>query len=179
MGQQRRSASGTVQVNVNAAGDLSDTTFFLTSINADVSAHALRIDSQSYGDLEAAARTNGQTTTYDLTSDFAGSTVRLNGNTQLVRDYPTTADATLANLPIDKALAAAKRTDVPARGSLSGTVHLTGTVSDPHAEANLDLVRAPSFTMNRSTNCGCGPRISPAASTYRSLRLPPGLRESK
>jgi translocation and assembly module TamB len=142
VGQQLRNNSGTVQVNANVAGELSDGTFLPTSVSADVSAHALRIEGQSYGDLEAAARTTGRTTTYNLTSNFAGSTVRLHGNTQLVRDYPTTADADIANLPVDKVLAAAKRTDVPARGSLSGMVHLTGTVSDPQGEANLDLTRA-------------------------------------
>jgi len=141
-GQHPPNNSGTVQVNANVVGDLTDETFLLTSVNGDISAHALRIQGQSYGDFQAAARTSGQAATYNLTSDFAGSTVRLHGTTQLVRGYPTTADAAIANLPVDKVLAAANRTDLPVRGSLSGAVHLTGTVSDPQAEANLDLTHA-------------------------------------
>src|SRR5262249_26781892 len=46
------------------------------------------------------------------------------------------------NLPVERVLAVAKRTDVPAKGRLAGTAHLTGTLKDPHGDADLDLTAA-------------------------------------
>ncbi len=102
----------------------------------------MRVDGENYGDLSANIRTSGQTATYTLTSNFAGSTVRANGSTQLIRDYPTTADLSIANLAVEKALQAVQQADIPARGTLSGTLHLTGTLSDPHGNGDIELTRA-------------------------------------
>ena len=79
---------------------------------------------------------------YNVTSDFAGSNIRVNGNTQLVHDYPTNADANVTNLPIERILVLAKQTAIPARGNLSGSVHFIGTVADPRGSADVQLTRA-------------------------------------
>lgn len=131
--------SGTLQVSADVAGDLNDSHIALTNVSADVSARALSFEGTNYGDVQATARTAGRAVTYTLTSDFAGSNVRLNGKTQLTSDYPTTADANITNLAVEKVLTVAKRTDIPARGMLSGSLHVTGTIRAPQAEANLDL----------------------------------------
>jgi len=134
-------ASGTLQLNADIAGDLNAKQVQLTNVSADVNARALRFDGTSYGDLQAVARTANQTVTYTLTSDFAGSNVHVSGLTQLNDDYRTAADATIANLDVAKVLTVARRTDIPARGTLTGSLHVTGTIRDPQAEANIDLTR--------------------------------------
>src|SRR5207302_8882332 len=91
------------------------TDFQVTAVNADASAHNLRFEAQNYGDVTATARTNGQTVNYNVVSDFAGSNIRVNGGTQLARNYPTTADANISKLPIERILALAKRADISAK----------------------------------------------------------------
>jgi translocation and assembly module TamB len=148
--KQRPNTAGLLQLNTDLTGNLSDvkrggqeqTEFLLTSVNGDVSARGLRYEGQDYGDLTANARTSGSGVTYQLTSNFAGSNIRVNGNTQLTRGYPTTADANIRNLAVERVLQVAQRTDIPAKGSLSGTAHLTGTVDNPQGNADVDFANA-------------------------------------
>jgi translocation and assembly module TamB len=111
-------------------------------VNADASARGLRFQGQAYGDATLKASTSGNFVRYDLTSDFAGSAVTVNGNTQLVKGYPTTADANIRNLPVERVLAVAKQADIPAKGMLSGTAHLTGTLDSPQGNADIELINA-------------------------------------
>ena len=148
--KQRPNTAGVVQLNAEVSGNLmqakeagkQETEFLLTALNADATARALHAEGQDYGDLNIMARTSGQTVRYNVTSNFAGSNIRLAGNTQLVRGYPTNADANLNNLPIQRVLAVAHRTDLPAKGNLSGTVHLAGTTENPQGDVDLDLANA-------------------------------------
>ncbi|HEX4595269.1 MAG TPA: translocation/assembly module TamB domain-containing protein [Bryobacteraceae bacterium] len=140
--KQRPNTSGTLQLNADVTGNLSKSEFLLASVNGDASAHGLRYEGQDYGDFTANAHTNGSSVTYAITSDFAGSNVRVNGNTQLARGYPTTADASIRNLPVERVLQIAQRTDIPAKGNLSGTAHLTGTMDNPRGSADVDLASA-------------------------------------
>ncbi len=137
-----RKMEGTVQVNLDGSMNLSGDMTTVTGINGSFAGRKLTIDGQTYGDLDVSARTTGQTVAWNLNSTFAASTIRANGSTQLIKDYPTTADASIANLAVEQVLAAAKRTDIPARGVLGGTVHVTGTLSDPRGDANLEITRA-------------------------------------
>ncbi len=148
--KQRPNTAGLFQINADVSGDLSEVKkagkeemeFLPTGVTGDASAKGLRFEGQNYGDFNATARTNAQTVNYNVTSDFAGSNIHVTGNTQLVRDYPTIADATIAHLPIERMLALAKRTDIPAKGSLSGTAHVTGTMQNPQGNVDLDLANA-------------------------------------
>lgn len=135
-------AAGSLKIDADASGTLRLSEFQLTCVNADVSGKALRYHAEHLGDLTASARTSGQTVAYNVASNFAGSNVRVNGSTQLARDYPTTADANIANLPIERVLALANETGIPARGVLSGTAHFSGTAANPQGNANLDLTHA-------------------------------------
>ncbi len=119
-----------------------ETEFLLTSVNGAASARDLRFDGQSYGSITAKASTAGQTVSYNIDSNFAGSNIQVAGNTQLVVGYPTNANANLRSLPIEKMLVLAKRTDIPLRGALSGTAHFTGTMQDPQGNVDLDLANA-------------------------------------
>ena len=143
--KQQPNSGGVVRMDADLAGDLStvrdETQFLLSRVNAQVSAKGLKFQGQNYGDLTATAKTNGNTVAYNVNSDFAGSDLRVTGSTQLVRDYPTTADANISHLPIERLLTLAKE-HVPARGSLSGTAHLAGNVANPTGNLNLDLAHA-------------------------------------
>jgi translocation and assembly module TamB len=135
-------SAGSIKVNADANATLNSSDFLLTALNADASVRALRWQGQNLGDLTAQARTSGQNVTYNLTSDLAGSNVKVSGSTQLVKEYPTTADANIANLPIERLLTIANESGVPARGVLSGSAHFSGTIANPQGNANLDLTRA-------------------------------------
>jgi translocation and assembly module TamB len=140
--KEQPDTSGRVQVAADATAEKNAGDFLLTAVNADISAAALRLKGQYYGDINATARTNNQTVTYNLTSNLAGGSIRVNGNTRLVADYPTNADASIANLTIERALVLAARPDIPARGVLSANAHVSGTIKDPQADAALNLTRA-------------------------------------
>ncbi len=134
--------SGTLQMNADFSADVDGSEFLLTALNGNVSARAIGFEGTKYGDLNATASTGGKMVQYQLTSNFAGSNIHVSGNTQLTRDYPTTADANIRNLPVEAVLAAARRKDVPAKGNLSGTAHFNGTKDAPQGNVDLDLANA-------------------------------------
>jgi translocation and assembly module TamB len=148
--RDRPNTAGTLSLDADVRGSLSQTKvqgkdqteFLLTAVNADASARNLRFEGQNYGDAVLKATTSGSTVRYNLTSNFAGSEIRADGNTQLTKDYPTTADVSLRNLQVARVLAAAKQSDIPAQGVLSGTAHLTGTLENPQGNADLNLGNA-------------------------------------
>ncbi len=133
--------AGTVTLDADVNGTLQEAQpkLLLNSVNADVSAKSVDVRGFQYGDLTATARTSGQNVTYNLTSDFAGSNIQANGNTQLAPNYPTNADLRIAALPVQRVLAAADETAIPARGILSGSAHFDGTIAAPQGSAQLSL----------------------------------------
>ncbi len=133
--------TGTLQVNADITGNLG-AAFLLSAVNGSATLHGLRSRGQNYGDLTASAHTSGQTVTYQADSNFSGAVLRVNGATQLVTDYPTTADASIRNLQIAPALALAQQSAIPAKGELSGSLHLSGTFKNPQGNADLDLASA-------------------------------------
>jgi len=148
--KEQPNRAGLVQIDADVTGNLSEThssgngqnEFLPTSVNLDASARGLRFEGQNYGNLNATARTKGQTVNYNASSDFAGSNIRVNGNTQLARGYPTNADVNIRHLPIERMLVLAKRQDIPAKGTVSGTAHFGGSMENPEGNVDLDLENA-------------------------------------
>ncbi len=148
--QRERPTAGIVQLNSDVAGTLSENRsgvsntprFLLTKITADGSVRGLHADGQDYGDLTANARTSGNTVTYNVTSNFAGSNVKLAGSTELAPGYSSSVEAQLSALPVERVLALVRRTDIRVKGNLSGTARLSGTLDDPQGEMNMDLANA-------------------------------------
>ena len=143
--KQEPKTGGTANVNADVTANISaqpGNEIAVVNVNADASAKGLRFEGENYGDFNATARTNGQTVAYNVTSDFAGSNIKVNGSTQLAKGYPTTADASLSNLPIERLLVLAKQNDIPAKGKLSGTAHVNGSLDNPQGSVDLDLVNA-------------------------------------
>jgi translocation and assembly module TamB len=139
--KQQPNTAGLVQINATVAGNLANG-FELTSIDGNASLRGLQFHGQNYGDLTANANTSGQSVNYNLTSNFAGSSINATGAIQLTRDYPTTARANLSNLPIQRLLAVADRPDLPVKGMLSGTANFAGTLANPQGSADLTLANA-------------------------------------
>lgn len=148
---QKRSpgAGGTIAMKANAAADLSkagaQTQFALDNVSADLSATGLRVQNQSAGNLTATVRSNSGAMTYNVTSDFAGSNIQVNGRTTLREDYPTTADALVRNLSVGKALQITGQTDIPVKGTLSATAHVNGTLQAPAANLTFTLIHAEAY----------------------------------
>ncbi|MBV8819786.1 MAG: translocation/assembly module TamB domain-containing protein, partial [Acidobacteriaceae bacterium] len=144
--KQAQGLTGTAQINADVAANLKQVNkqseLQLTNVTANIAAQNLQHEGQKLGDLTATAQTAGTTVTYNLNSDFAGSTVRVNGSTQLQKDYPTTASASIANLPIERVLAVAGRKDIKAKGNLNATAEVSGTMDTPQASAQIDLAKA-------------------------------------
>ena len=140
--------AGKIELRADVAGALapvnggkSAETFLLSNVDADLSAREITLRGQSYGDLAATARTSGQTVSYDVRSKFSSSSVRVSGRTQLVPDYPTSADAEMSDFPVEQLLSLS-RPDIPATGRLSGTAHVNGSLSRIEGRLDASLVKA-------------------------------------
>jgi len=141
--KQRPNTAGTLQLNADFSGTFdAQSVFQLTAVAGDASVRGLRFEGEDFGDINANARTSGQTVSYNVTSDFAGSNIQAKGATELTHEYPTRAEATIRNLPIERALVAAQRKDIPAKGNLSGTAHFTGTWQNPQGDVDVTLDKA-------------------------------------
>lgn len=144
--ESRPGLAGALNANMSVSVDLKEvkgqTEFQLDAINGDFNIRGLQAEGNRYGDLTATARTSGNVVSYRVVSDFAGSTINATGETRLVTDYPTVLDASIRSLPIERALAIAGKSDIPATGSLTGNVHFAGTIEKPQANVDVTLVNA-------------------------------------
>ncbi len=146
LSKQNAGIAGVIQLSANAAADVQNTnnqaTVTPSNITADLSAHNLQVQHQSAGDLIATARTSNGHVTYDVHSDFAGSAIKIQGQTALSKDYFTTADAAISNLSVAKALQLAGQGTIPATGDFSANAHLNGTLQNPNGNLDFALLRA-------------------------------------
>ena len=144
--KQTPGLSGTANTNLDVSADLlqvkNQAEFKLLSVNGDFNVRNLSAEGQGYGNLAATMRTAGNTVTYRVNSNLAGSTIRVDGQTQLTPEYPTTASASIANLPIERMLTLAGRKDIPARGTLAGNARVSGTLTDLSGNADMTLANA-------------------------------------
>ena len=147
--KDRPGLAGTLSFNADAAANVapasSGTDIELTSLAANLSARGLRMENRNLGDLTATANSSGKQVQYNLNSDFAGSTIHVTGQSLLTGDHQTSANASIANLPIDQVLAVAGRRDLPVKGSLGLNAQVSGTLQDPHANATLNVVKGSAY----------------------------------
>jgi translocation and assembly module TamB len=149
LAKQRPGLGGTVSLNADLAAEVEPpgpgAGFQLTAFNGNLSARGLRMEGRNLGDFTAAANTAGSTITYSVNSNFAGSSIRVNGHTLLTGRHETAANALIANLPIDRVLSVAGRGDIPVRGTFSASAQVAGTLEDPRASANFDIARGSAY----------------------------------
>ena len=143
--KQHPGISGAVQLQADAGADVGQSSgpaqIALTNFRSDLEARGLHDRKQNYGDLTAHAETSGANLTFNLNSNLAGAAIKISGRSTLMKDYPTTADASIQNLHIENALSLAGTT-LPARGLLSLTGRISGTAKDPSADVQLNLTAA-------------------------------------
>ncbi len=135
--KDRPGLAGTVTLNGDGAGVLRAGAFTVSAVNANIAARGLAMEGKPLGDLTATASTAGSAVRYNVSSDFAGSTIRVNGESDLNGEHRTSANASIANLPIDRVLAIAGERDIPVKGTLTANAQVSGTLNDPHASGNV------------------------------------------
>ncbi len=144
--KQRRGVAGRIEINGDVTGDLREVkgkpAFQLSSVNGAMNLRDLQVQGEALGDLSATAQTSGDQVRYRINSDFAKSTILVDGATQLAPEYPTTAKLSISNLPIEKVLQVAHQNSIRARGQLSATATLSGTIDQPQGSADLNLSKA-------------------------------------
>ncbi len=141
--EKRPGLAGTLQLVADAAGQIQPSKtgedFELSSVNGNVAARGLQMEGKNLGDFTAQARTAGTDVVYTVDSNFAGSTIKVNGQSSLAGNHATTATAAIANLPIDRVLAVAGRHDIPVAGLLTANGQVSGTLQDPQATASVSV----------------------------------------
>jgi translocation and assembly module TamB len=143
--KDRPGLAGTLSLNADAEANLAPARgseeVQLTSLHANLAARSLQMQGKNLGDFTATANTAGSTLQYNVNSDFAGSTIRVNGESLLTGNHQTTASASIANLPIDQVLALAGRRDLPVSGVLAADARVSGTLDDPRAQGNFTITK--------------------------------------
>jgi translocation and assembly module TamB len=147
--KNRPRLSGTLSLNGDLAAvlmpDRAGEQVNVTTANANLAVRGLQIQGQNLGDLTATANTAGSEIQYNVNSDFARSTIRVNGQTLLTGNHDTTAMASIMSLPIDKVLEAAGRSDIPVSGVLAADAKVSGTFRDPHANASFTITKGTAY----------------------------------
>ena len=135
---------GVLTLNADAAGQIAGDTQ-LTALNANAEIRGLEMEGKRLGDLTARASTAGQAVQYTVNSDFAGSTIRVNGHSLLAGKHDTAVSAQIANLPIDRVLAVMGRRDLPVGGTLAMNGDVSGTLDSPQAAVNLTVTNGKAY----------------------------------
>ena len=141
--KDRPGLEGLLSLNANMAGTVapspSGTEFQLASLNANVAARQLAMEGKTLGDLTATASTADSAVRYNVDSNFAGSTIRISGQSLLAGGHQTSATASIANLPIDRLLAVAGKRQLPVLGTLSANAQLNGALQNLQGSGSMTL----------------------------------------
>ncbi|HEY1241009.1 MAG TPA: translocation/assembly module TamB domain-containing protein [Bryobacteraceae bacterium] len=147
--KDRPGLAGTVSLNADAVAALqpsgANTNFQLINLTANASARGLRMQNQNLGDATITANTSGSSLQYNVNSNFAGSTIRVTGQSLLTGDHQTNASAQIANLRIDRVLAVAGRSELPVSGTFGVTAQVSGTLAAPRANATLSVSNGSAY----------------------------------
>lgn len=147
--KDRPGLAGIVSLNADAGATIrmehNQNDVQLTALNANFSARGLKMQGKDLGDATVTAATNGSTVQYNLASNFSGARIRIDGQSQLSQDHQTKASADIANLPIDRVLAIAGRSDLPVSGTLAINGQVSGTLNDPRGSMNLSITNGSAY----------------------------------
>ena len=152
--KQRPGLRGAVSLNADAAATVrpggNGADFQLTSLTANASARGVQMEGSDLGDATITANTSGSAVQYTVNSNFAGSTIRVNGQSVLTGDHETNANAQISNLPIDRVLAVAGRRDLAVKGTFGANAQVSGTLAAPRANATLTVTGGSAFQQSFS-----------------------------
>lgn len=147
--KNRPGLAGTVSVNADAEGAIQPSrggsNFQVINLTANASARGLRMENQNLGDATITANTSGSNLQYNVNSNFAGSSIRVTGQSRLTGDHQTNANAEIANLRIDRVLAVAGRSDLPVSGTFGVMAQVSGTLAAPRANVTLSITNGSAY----------------------------------
>lgn len=148
--KDRPGLHGVLNLNVNLAAAVQpdakgNTELRISNLQANASARGLGMQGRNLGDFTATADTAGREVRYNVVSDFAGSSIRVNGQSALDGDHRTSATAAISNLPIDRVLAVAGRSDLPVKGTLGLNGQVSGTLADPRANITVNVANGSAY----------------------------------
>ncbi len=143
---QHPGLEGTILLNATTVADViksgESSQLAVRTVEANLNANNLRDKQGAYGNLTASAHTTGDTVNYVVDSNLASSSTSVRGSTRLTADYPTTLDAQISSLKVEKLLMLAGQQAFPVQGTLTATAHLAGTIANPSGNASLSLANA-------------------------------------
>ena len=143
--KDRPGLAGAITLNGDAAGSLHAGQFNLSTLNANLSAHNLAMQGKALGDVTATANSAGPDVRYNVTSNLAGSTIRVDGQSAIAGAHRTSASASIANLPIDRVAAIAGESDLRVKGTLNATAQVSGTLQDPQGSGTFTVVNGNAY----------------------------------
>ncbi|HWC97602.1 MAG TPA: translocation/assembly module TamB domain-containing protein [Candidatus Sulfopaludibacter sp.] len=143
--KDRPGLHGMLTLNGDATANVASSGVQIASLNANAAVRGMEMEGKALGDFTATANTAGAALHYNVNSNFAGSTIHVQGQSLLAGDHQTSATAAIANLPIDRVLAVAGRRDLPVKGSLSANAQLSGTLQKPQASGNFTIVNGAAY----------------------------------
>jgi translocation and assembly module TamB len=143
--KDRPGLAGSVTLSADGSATLHASQFDISSVTANVSARNLAMQGDNLGDFTATANTAGTAVQYNVTSNFAGSNIRVVGQSELNGDHRTSANANISNLQIERVLAVAGQRDLPVKGTFSATAQVSGTLQDPQATASFSIVNGAAY----------------------------------
>ena len=140
--KSRPGLRGVLNLNGDASANIRPGTAGLdieiVTLNANAAARNLQMQGKALGDFTATAATTGGALRYRVDSNFAGSTIHVNGESALTGNHQTTATAAISGLPIDRVLAIAGRTDLPVSGTLALNGQVGGHAARSAGQRNFD-----------------------------------------
>ncbi len=145
LAKDRPGLGGVLTLNADAAADVAGAQVHVTSLSANLAARGIRMEGKNLGDFTATAASAGSNLQYNVNTDFAGSTIRVSGQSLLTGDHRTTATARIANLPIDRVLAIAGQRDVPVSGMLSANAEVAGTLQSPVGNGDFTITKGSAW----------------------------------
>jgi translocation and assembly module TamB len=131
--QQQPTMAGVVHLGANLSAAIREQNgkriLLISSLDADASAHALRMNNKNLGQADFTAKTSGSTLNFQLDSNIAQSKIHGAGHSQLTGDYPTQANLSFTNIkytniepfiPSDTGMAPSFEAQVDGEASLNG-----------------------------------------------------------
>jgi translocation and assembly module TamB len=143
--KERPGLRGVVTLNSDGSLNIQPARSEITDLHANVAAHNLAMEGHDLGDLTATANSAGSVVRYDVNSNFAGSTIRVNGQSAIAGEHETTATASIANLPIDQVLAVVGRRDLEVTGILAANAQLSGTLNAPQGSGDISITKGSAY----------------------------------
>ena len=143
--KNRPGLRGLLTLKADVSANLRPGQFEIANLNANIAARGLAMEGKALGDVTAEANTSGTALQYEVTSDFAGSTTHIHGQSELNGDHRTIATAAISNLPVDRVLAIAGLRNLPFTGTLGVNAEVSGTLQTPQAHASLTVANGSAY----------------------------------